>query len=256
MVMQQTPLRFKRIELKFLLTPELSSAIQDWSLNNMDADEFCRLSGQNHYDINTLYLDTPQHDLLHKTGVVGRTKHRIRRYGNDDQVWLETKRKKKMVVRKNRTAIPDLQLAEKLSLCDQIQDALPIQTDWQGDWFRKRVCDRSLEPAVQISYRRFARSAGPDQNSARLTIDSQMKARPSNGWTVTSAADDDQVEWEQISSREVLELKFHDVMPELFKNLLREFVIPATGFSKYRLAMLKQQTSPKVDSQAELLQYA
>lgn len=223
--------KLKRIELKFRLDTGLSEQVRDWARDHLGVDENCEPDAGDTYNINTLYLDTPDMDIFHRTGRIGAAKHRVRRYGDEQTLWLETKRKKKMVVRKNRTAAFE---SDYLS-----RTANSAGDPWCGNWFLDRVAARGLEPAIQISYRRFARIATFKGVNMRLTIDSHMLARPIKGWHVGRDSDTacDAIPF---GDCEILELKFHEAMPLLFKQLLRTFAIPSTEFSKYRTAVAAQ----------------
>lgn len=273
--MTYTKPTIQRIEMKFQLDPGMSAQVKDWARDHLGVDENCNAAASDSYDIRTLYLDTPELDLFHRTRVIGLAKHRIRRYGNEQTLWVETKRKKKQIVRKNRTAVFESDLRARLAApeftCPEAIDlpkangplsnatrpkptseprgTLPTSSlealtntaqvssgetaadPWCGDWFLKRITERRLQPAVQIGYRRFARTSVLNGVNLRLTIDSHMSAGPVDGWNVTTdAACQDMA----IGEYEILELKFNNQMPALFKKLLRTFPIPATGFSKFR----------------------
>ncbi|QDS94024.1 VTC domain protein [Roseimaritima multifibrata] len=265
----------QRIEMKFQLDADMSAQVKDWARDHLGVDENCNAAESDSYDIRTLYLDTPELDLFHRTRVIGLAKHRIRRYGNEQTLWVETKRKKKQIVRKNRTAVFESDLLARLSapefaspkaidlqnangplsnvtrpkptseprgtLASNSMEALTNTAQvfseetaadpWCGDWFLKRIAERRLQPAVQIGYRRFARTSMLNGENLRLTIDSHMSTGPVDDWKVsTGGARQDLA----IGEHEILELKFNNQMPALFKKLLRTFPIPATGFSKFR----------------------
>lgn len=236
--------KIKRVEMKCRLDASLSDEVRAWAREHLGLDENCNSETGDSYDINTLYLDTVDLDLFHRTGKIGAAKHRIRRYGNDQTLWLETKRKKKMIVRKSRSAVFESDLYPRLLATGQTLEGGPAThpaaegnsslDDWCGDWFMKRIVDRRLHPTIQIAYRRFARTSMINGENLRLTIDSQMRAGTTDGWRVNS---DSSESYCQIDGGEILELKFHNKMPHLFKELLRTFPIPATGFSKYRTAV-------------------
>lgn len=239
--------KIKRVEMKCRLDASLSDEVRAWAREHLGLDENCNSETGDSYDINTLYLDTVDLDLFHRAGKIGAAKHRIRRYGNDQTLWLETKRKKKMIVRKNRSAVFESDLFPRLLSTGRLVENGPLQDpvvkgessldDWCGDWFMQRIVDRQLHPAIQIAYRRFARTSMINGESLRLTIDSQMRAGATDGWRVSS---DSSEGYRQIDGGEILELKFHNKMPHLFKELLRTFPIPVTGFSKYRTAIGNQ----------------
>lgn len=233
----------QRIEMKFQLDASLSAQVRLWARDHLGVDENCSADSGDSYQISTLYLDTPELDLFHRAGVIGAAKHRIRRYGDEQTLWLETKRKKKMVVRKNRTAVFESDWQGAIAECSAAGQPVestctPIDRPlWCGDWFVDRIVERRLQPAIQIAYRRFARAATLDGQSLRLTIDSHMTAGPIDGWNVTHRVPNN---FSSIADHEILELKFHNQMPPLFKQLLRTFSIPATGFSKYRTGMSRR----------------
>ena len=102
----------------------------------------------------------------------------------------------------------------------------------------QRIADRSVRPAVQVHYRRFARTSTLEGENLRLTIDSHLQASRVSGWDDSLVRNQSSVERRQnVSPVQILELKFHNQMPWLFKELLRTFAIPASGFSKYRSAV-------------------
>lgn len=231
--MVETQIRDKRIELKYLVDPKLSLEIRSWAREHLGSDEFCNDDLGDSYDVNTLYLDTPELDLFHRTSQVGRAKHRIRRYGDEGTLWVETKRKKKCVVKKNRTATTQDEVVSHLSQCNS-----ESESEWCGDWFATRVAERRMRPTIQVHYRRFARTSNIHGENLRLTIDSHMETSPARDWRVACTSDrNNRSERVKSTEVEVLELKFHNHMPPLFKELLRTYSIPTTGFSKYRTSV-------------------
>ena len=73
----------QRVEMKFRLDASLSAEVRAWAREHLGIDENCNSDGSDSYRISTLYLDSPEFDLFHRTGVVGQAKHRIRRYGEE-----------------------------------------------------------------------------------------------------------------------------------------------------------------------------
>lgn len=228
--MEETTL--KRIEMKFRLDATLADQVTEWARDHLGIDSNCVTATGDTYHINTLYLDNAELDLLHATGRIGRTKHRIRRYADEQTLWLETKRKKRMVVKKNRATVHELDFSADRSTCPQ--------DPWCGDWFLDRIRRKGLQPVVQIAYRRFARTSVINGQNVRLTIDDSMTAATANGWTVPSTTNF--VPHVEFGDCKVLELKFNGPTPPIFKDLLRTFAIPASGFSKYRNAMQALET--------------
>ena len=250
----------RRIEMKYRLPSDLSAEVKRWARENLGRDPHADLDDGDAYQIHSTYFDTPERDLYDRTGVIGRTKFRLRRYGNDASVWLESKRKRRMVVRKRRTRIdrPDVETGP-LTFDD---DATLIghPPDHPADWFLAAVTRRRLVPTTRLSYRRFVRGdLGPDGSAAggvvRLTIDTDMLCRPAAGWSVDGRDVDGRgAEGDPGSGNaaqpfgddEILELKFDNTMPAVFKELLSQFPITPTGFSKYRVGT--SRLSPPVGS--------
>ncbi|QDT41723.1 VTC domain protein [Gimesia alba] len=219
--------RDRRVELKFILPKALSNSVRNWAKERMDPDPHCQTFPSDSYEIHTLYLDTSSLDIYRKTGVAGLTKHRLRCYGNESNIWVETKRKKNNIVLKKRSTIS----AEELEFIHQPHSAESL---WTGAWFQQRVLQKNLQPTALVHYQRFAQTARHQNRTIRLTIDSQLTGCRSSLWEVPNRAP----RWTSLSPEiEILELKFHNVLPPLFKKLLLEFPILSTGFSKYRTVM-------------------
>jgi hypothetical protein len=246
----------RRIELKFLLDDTLTDSVKDWARQYLGVDAHCDPQLGDSYEVNTLYLDSLEFDVFHQRQGTDRCKHRLRCYGTESTVWLESKRKRRLVVHKNRTAVNLVELrrlrehanpnltdkdasapmrpewvAERSNLQLHSEDALP----WCGDWFIECVVQRRLKPTVLVHYRRFARTARIDGADLRLTIDSEMQARPMHDWKI--APREGHALAEIGPPGKILELKFHNTMPALFKQLLQQYPILATRFSKFRTAV-------------------
>ncbi len=229
-----------RIELKYLIGADLSAQVRAWAREHLGVDTNCAPDGNDSYYINTLYFDSPELDVFHRTGRVGSTKHRIRRYGREQILWLETKSKKQLVVRKNRTAVPESELLARFVDGVVQEYSADAQGPWCGDWFLDRVVRRNLRPTIQVSYQRFARISIHNGESLRLTIDNRLTASPAEGCKVLAFPGDradTQTPQVAFGDHEILELKFHNHIPYLFRELLRTFAIPLTGFSKFRTAI-------------------
>lgn len=219
--------RDRRIELKFLLTPEVSRQVRNWAREQMDSDPHCTTVIGDSYAINTLYLDTPALDIYRKTRLGGTTKYRLRRYAAEPVLWLETKSKRNSIVQKSRTSIPAAQLP-------LLQQSEATDDLWPGDWFRQSIQKRGLHPSALVHYQRFARVARHQNQYIRLTIDNQLAGQKCSRWEIPDQPSDRS---DLYLGGEIMELKFHDILPPLFKRLLLEIPLISTGFSKYRTAV-------------------
>jgi len=195
-------------ELKFALTSELQPVIWDWAKSYLAADAHADTEGR--YQVTTLYYDTPTASMFHRAPGYRTTKYRVRRYGSEDLAYFERKRKRGSRVRKMRDAGIE-----------------------PPAWFESERCARSLEPALWVTYQRYAFVG---DGGMRLTMDSDLRA-----WPI-----DDQPRSFESGGPFVLELKFHDALPATFRNLVRDLRLMPTTRSKYRLAMIHFIESPEI----------
>ncbi len=168
-------------------------------------------------------MDTDQFDVFHRKGSFGRSKYRVRRYGEGEFTFLERKLKTSGLLTKRRSIV-------KLDELERLSDAEP-ERSWAGYWFHRRLLARSLEARCQISYHRTARVAMSRHGPIRLTLDENLRALPAAGlwFNEKNGA-------RLLENQNILELKFRCEMPVLFKYLVEEFALSPQPVSKYRLA--------------------
>lgn len=233
-------------EIKFLVSPLLARQIRDWARARLAPDPHAGGQAGDGYHITSLYFDTAQFDVFHRRGSFGRSKYRIRRYGQSEIAFLERKLRTRGLLAKRRSIA-------KLDELERLADASP-ERNWTGYWFHRRLQARGLETVCQISYDRIARVAMTYYGPIRLTLDNNLRALP-----VAGLGFSDQEGAPILENRIILELKFRYEMPVLFKNLAEEFALNSQPFSKYRLAAaaLELATVPVSDPQQNLvLRYA
>lgn len=211
-------------EIKFLVTPAIAEQIRDWAHGRLVFDPNASDESGDGYQITSLYFDTQQFDVFHRKGSFGRSKYRIRRYGQTGMVFLERKLKTRGLLTKRRSIIK-LDELERLAAEDP-------ERGWPGFWFHRRFLARRLEPVCQISYHRAARVAMTGHGPIRLTLDENLRALPVTG--LGFGEDEGRLLSED---RVILELKFRYAMPVLFKYLAEEFALNPQPVSKYRLAV-------------------
>jgi hypothetical protein len=217
-------IRLRASEIKFLVTADIASNIRIWARTFLEADPHGAGPHRDEYQTTSVYFDTAAYDVFHRRGSFGRSKYRIRRYGEADSAFLERKMRGAIVLAKRRTAT-------SIATLDRLANA-DVDPAWPGYWFHRRVIARRLRPVCQVSYHRMARSFVVDGAIARLTLDSELHARPLNDVRFLRPAGVSITD-----SRSILELKFVGTAPSLFRSLVERFALSPQTASKYRLGL-------------------
>lgn len=212
-------------EIKFLVSDAKADQAIAWAREYLSPDPHVDPALGDGYKISSLYLDTPDRTVFHQIGPDRHRKYRVRRYGSETLLYLERKLKGSGRIRKFRSWIPD----DELSL---LEDGLPDR-EWSGDWFRRRLRIRGLEPVCRVTYLRIARVGEIAGQPVRLTVDRQVRAARAVGFEVRDVTDGVPL----LSGEAILELKFPRVLPHAFKELARDLAIAPGSVSKYRRAV-------------------
>ncbi len=210
-------------EVKFLVTPALGAEIECWAKRWLAPDPHGA-----QYCVSSLYLDTAARDVFERNGSFGRAKYRIRRYDGANRVFLERKLRSRdaVIKRRSEVEIEDLHLLEGHSL-DRLH--------WgAGYWFHRRIQMRRLHPVWQISYCRTARVLSTKAGEIRLTLDRELRAQPVDSFAFGEG--ERGVPVIPGGANQILELKFRNRMPVVFRDLMRELVLKPQPVSKFRLA--------------------
>jgi hypothetical protein len=218
-------IRLRASEIKFLVSPDVAVNIRQWARDHLNPDPHGAGDHSDEYQTTSVYFDTDGYDVFHRRGSFGRSKYRIRRYGEADSAFLERKMRGAIVLAKRRTAAAIATL-DRLAFAD-------LDPTWPGYWFHRRVVARALRPVCQVSYRRMARVIAVNGDLARLTLDTDLYARPvrdvrflrPSGASITN-------------SRAILEVKFVGPAPTIFRSLVERFALTPETASKYRLGLM------------------
>ena len=209
-------------EVKFLVTEATGLQIRDWVRGRMSPDPHGVGPHGDEYCVSTLYLDTDDRDVFHRRGSYGRSKYRVRRYGDDHRVFLERKLRTGSYLAKRRTDVA-LDVLARLDAAANEHDGIR--------WFCRRVSTRRLRPVCRVSYSRTARLAGTANGDVRLTLDHSLSAAAADHFTVDGPSSAT-----LLSGLMILELKFRGSMPALFRELAGTFALTPGRASKYRVA--------------------
>ena len=224
----QLKLHFRRFEFKYLLAPYQYQSIRARVARRLSLDPFARSQGD--YAVSSTYFDTPTLTSYResKAGLKNRVKYRIRSYPDSTRsqyVFLEIKRKKDMVVFKDRSLISQ-NLSQKL-----LQNlAKPRKADTIVSQFQFAKARYLLRPKILVRYRREP-FVGETQK-LRITFDTNIQVSSVNYFY-----------YKELWSRPVLpqaivmEFKFTGSLPFWLANLVRHYDLERQPFSKYTLSL-------------------
>ena len=211
-------------ELKFLVDEAQAPALRAWARAHLARDGFGSGPHGDGYTTTSLYFETPGFDVYHRRGSYGRSKFRIRRYGEADVVFLERKFRTHRLLAKRRTTVPIHEM-------DHLAAPAPRE-GWPGYWFHRRVLLRRLSPLIQMSYDRTARVGVADSGIMRMTIDTNLRVLP-----MPDRAFIPGVGFPLIEGRCIVELKYRVEIPALFRQLVETFTLTPGPVSKYRIGL-------------------
>jgi len=200
-------------ELKFLVDEATAVALESRLSESMISDPHSVNGG---YSVRSLYLDTPTLDVFHRRGMHAIHKLRIRQYGSMPSLFLERKSKRAGRVLKQRLEIPGEQLADALA---------------GPEWFGEEIRKRHLGSVCLVGYERSAWIAA--DSDMRVTIDRSLRGRIATVFDLDLGAEAFPVH----PGRCVVEFKFLENIPSLFKVWMSDFGLQAGGHSKYRGSM-------------------
>ncbi|MFO1500351.1 MAG: polyphosphate polymerase domain-containing protein [Verrucomicrobiota bacterium] len=223
-------------EIKFVVPTSVAEAALVWARSHMAPDPHASNTDGDGYRVNSLYFDTPRLDVYQRNGSYGKSKYRVRRYGTESTIFLERKLKSRGLVSKRRTRIAE----DELSRLARVE----LEPGWIGYWFRRRLVARQLEPRCQICYDRVARVGMMPEGPIRLTVDRNVRAFVTGEYQVAEMAS-----WMPLlPDRCILELKFRQEMPPLFKSLLQALSLAPQPVSKYRLSVQAFGLAPEANA--------
>jgi VTC domain-containing protein len=211
-------------EIKFVVAAALGERIRDWARENLEPDPYGGGPFNDRYHTASLYFDTTNGDVFHRRRSFGRSKYRVRRYGTASFVFLERKLRKPGILVKRRTIV-------SLDTIDRLAND-EADGDWPGEWFHRRLLLRQIRPVAELSYWRVARFARTAEGPARLTLDEDLRAMPVAEPRFTGVEGQ-----EVLPGHMILELKYLQHPPAIFKRLVETFALEPQRTSKYRLGI-------------------
>ena len=214
---------FKRYEYKYMLDADSKAELLEVLDGHMKLDEYGRTT------IRNVYYDTPDYALIRKSleKPVYKEKLRVRSYSKvteDDNVYVEIKKKYMGIVYKRRTAVREHQAEGWLDgtypqpYISQIADEI--------EYFRRLY--KGLKPSCFLSYERESYYS-TDGSGLRLTMDEKILGRTCD-MSLTEGVYGDRIIPPGCT---LLELKTAGAIPLYLTKFLSDNDIARTSFSKY-----------------------
>ena len=217
---------FERYEIKYLLTMREKELI----LETMKP--YMRLDNYGHSTIRNVYFDTDTFRIIRRSleNPVYKEKLSVRSYKatkEDDDVFVELKKKYQSVVYKRRLVLTELQVIE----CFQKDLPLPVNSQIADEIEYFRNYYKPLYPKVFISYEREAYEM-MDGSDFRVTFDENILYREDD-FSFASEIYGMPILNEGVT---LMEIKAPSAIPLWMSRQLTEMQLFKTSFSKYGLA--------------------
>lgn len=214
---------FKRYELKYLMNFRQKDAVLSAMENHMKPDHYGRTT------IRNIYFDTKTFRLIRRSleRPAYKEKLRVRSYkdaSENDNVFVELKKKYKSVVYKRRIEIP-----QKTALyCLAKGIHLPVNTQISDEIYYFCQYYRQLEPVVFLSYEREAYYA-LDGSDFRVTFDENILFRQKDFSFDCGIYGTELMEY----GRTLMEIKTSGGIPLWMSHCLADNKVYKTTYSKY-----------------------
>lgn len=218
-------------EIKFMVPAARGPEIQAWMRANLAPDEFGSGPEHDQFETSSLYFESGKFDVFHRRGSYGKSKYRVRRYGDSPIMFLERKFRTERVLIKRRTTAT-------LDDFARLEGDEP-DPDWYGYWFHRRLVARQLKPLVQVSYVRTARLGTSSNGKVRMTIDFDLRVLPLPDRAFLPGTGLPLME-----GHNIIELKYSVTLPTVFRNLIDDFALKTQPVSKYRAGLALLGLSP------------
>ena len=234
--MNRDRMQASRFELKYVISESKARQIRQYVRSFLELDDYGVGKPEFSYPVHSLYLDSDRMKTYWDTvnGNKNRFKLRIRYYNDDPDapVFLEIKRRMDNCIRKQRAAVR--RDAVRRILAGQLPPARALISPHPKQLFAAQAFCRLVQglqakPRIHVAYLREA-YLPPSENSARLTLDRQVRCEPDPEGRLSTQMRNPILVW---GNAVVLELKFTDRYPNWFGDLVRQFELRQCGAAKY-----------------------
>ena len=214
---------FKRYEFKYRITQSQKQELINYISDYMEPDKFGKSK------ICNIYFDTPDSILIRRSleKPMYKEKLRLRSYGRvdeEDDVFLEIKKKYDGIVYKRRVVLPEKEAMDYV--CNGVEPSNQNQITKEIDYFLNLYAN--LSPVIYVSYDREAFYAKGD-NDFRMTFDQNIIWRDYDLSLTEEAYGENLIDDDVV----IMEIKTSRAIPLWLVKFLSENRIYRTSFSKY-----------------------
>lgn len=224
-------LHFQRFEIKYQIPPELIQGLVPEFLKYTDVDPYAKNLPDGAYTISSLYYDSQGLDCYYQklAGVKKRKKLRIRFYDAQltpqSLVFLEIKRKHDFIILKDRLALT-LENCYDVLYKNQIPKNLNPDDKKTLDEFLWTKFYNGMYPQNMVIYQRKPLISKVDPDF-RVTLDYNLHSFRSSWLT------DRSVPLKVNPETAILEVKFNNILPAWFHQIIQRYSLSHMPFSKY-----------------------
>ncbi|MDD2807022.1 MAG: polyphosphate polymerase domain-containing protein [Patescibacteria group bacterium] len=225
-------LHFQRFEFKYQVPLDFVDGIIPELLKYMEFDSYAKLAKDNLYDVASLYFDTAGYGCYFDKidGQKTRKKLRVRFYdfklNPDTPVFLEIKRKYDNVVIKDRINLDYETYHKMVELGESRNLVFAGQNEETFSEFFWLKDSNGMRPQNVVVYSRKALISKVDPGF-RVTIDTNIRTHQANFLRDFGI---DQTVFPGVA---IIEVKFNNVMPFWFHDIITTYGLEQRPFSKY-----------------------
>jgi SPX domain protein involved in polyphosphate accumulation len=225
-----------RFEQKYIVSAETALQVREFARSYLELDENGVGKPNFSYPVHSLYFDSDDLKTYWATinGTKNRYKLRLRFYNShpDSPVFFEIKRRMNNSILKQRggvlrSAVDEILAGRLPQPCDLVSKDPKHLMALQN--FSRLAMEIGARPVAHIAYYREA-YVPHDDNSARLTMDREVRSEPERSTRLSTEMIRPTLVW---GHDVILELKFTNRFPDWFRELVRIFNLRQCGAAKY-----------------------
>jgi len=239
---KEIPSLLERYELKYMIPHSMIGPISEYLSIYCSPDKYSEKSEDGFYNINNLYLDSPNFLFLKRrlNGSENRFNMRIRFYDRlpGSPCFFEIKQKTFGIIRKYRAAVSDENWRNLFETPGyDIENIIDEKNKSNVNLFYQAACSYQVEPKVLTRYRRKAYISDVD-DYARATFDCDLCYQPAEDYSMIPD-DNSMLSYDNAAVFDpecsvILELKcYASLVPMWMLDIIRYFKLQRSSFSKY-----------------------